>query len=213
MTALTVTVVLGIGIFLIYSWLFQPVPAPTYIDLQEQAQEDGGIAAITPPRPVADFSLTSHTGDTVSLSDYRGNVIVLFFGYTHCPDVCPLTLHEMARTHDALGDQAESVSFLFISVDGERDTPEWLGKYLETRGVDSFITGLTGTEGEMRAIGADYGLYFEKNDQTSSQASYLVDHTASSFLIDAEGRLAAIMAFGTPTESLTASIRAILPTG
>jgi protein SCO1/2 len=205
-----ITLITGISLFIVFSWLLPATAPVTYLDLQEQTLKDGGVTAITPPRSVEDFTLTSHDGQPFVLSEHRGKAIVLFFGYTHCPDVCPLTLHEMARTQSALGPLAESVEFLFISVDGERDTPEWLQTYLGTRGVDTFITGLTGTEGEIRVIGADYGLYFSRNTETSSQAAYLVDHTASSFLIDPDGRLSAIMRFGTEPDTIVDAIKAVL---
>ena len=112
--------------------------------------------------------------------------MLLTFGYTHCPDVCPLTLNEFRRIRDSLGDLAEKVEFVFISVDGQRDTADVLKQYFETRKLEGFI-GLTGEENNLRTLGTDYGLFFEIGDNTS-QGGYLVDHTAGSYLLDPDGR-------------------------
>lgn len=169
----------------------------TTVTLPEIDVNSNGVTPITPPRQVDDFTLTTHTGEPASLSNFYGNPIVLYFGYTHCPDVCPLTLLEFKRAHELLGENADNVTFIFASVDGERDTAEWLARYFETRRVEDFMIGMTGTEQDLRRIGVDYGLFFEKQTNTGSQADYIVDHTASSFLIDPEGNLSAILSFGT----------------
>ena len=179
--------------------------APTFIE-----SATGGISTLNPPRQLDDFTLTAHTGDPFSLSDLRGKVVVLSFGYTYCPDVCPLTLTEYSRMQDALGEDAEKVQFVFISVDGERDTPERLDMYLDARRVNDFTVALTGTEGELRSMGADYGLYFEKQFDTGSQAFYLVDHTASTYIIDQEGRLTNIAGFGTETDLVLDEVRSLI---
>ncbi|MEM6280866.1 MAG: SCO family protein [Chloroflexota bacterium] len=157
----------------------------------------GGISILNPPRPLDDFTLTAHTGEPLSLSDLRGKTVVMSFGYTYCPDVCPLTLMEYRRINEMLADAAGDVQFVFVSVDGERDTPERLDLYLGARNIDDFALALTGSEGDLRRMGVDYGLYFEKQFDTGSQAFYLVDHTASTYLIDAQGRLTNIIGFGT----------------
>ncbi|MBE0689844.1 MAG: SCO family protein, partial [Anaerolineae bacterium] len=101
----------------------QSAPAPT--------PSSGGAARVTPPYHVSDFTLTSKTGEPMSLSDLHGKPTMLMFGYTHCPDVCPLTLAQYEQVKGVLGDTANDVNFLFISVDGERDTPEVVTDYLE----------------------------------------------------------------------------------
>ncbi len=200
----------GTLLFFIFTALFPGQDTSIYANLQSPELLDGGVSAITPPRPVENFTLTAHTGDPFTLTDTRGKAVVLFFGYTHCPDVCPLTLSEMSRVQNQLGPDAERVEFVFVSVDGQRDTPEWLAKYFATRGIDDRMYGLTGPEGDIRRIGADYGLYFQKNTATGSAASYLVDHTASSFLIDPQGRLSAIIGFGTDPAIITDAIYTVL---
>lgn len=159
---------------------------------------EGGATVLTPPRPLSDFTLIAHTGEPLSLSDLRGQRVVLSFGYTHCPDVCPLTLMVYDRIHDLLGEQADDVAFVFITVDSERDNVDRLSRYLDTRNVDDFALALTGNEGDLRRLGVDYGLYFEQQAPLNGDArNYAVDHTASTFMIDDEGRLEAIFGFGT----------------
>ncbi|MBN1965380.1 MAG: SCO family protein [Anaerolineae bacterium] len=198
--AVVTVIVLGLALFALFSRLTAP-PAANPLD------RAGEVRVIDPPRPVSDFTLTDQTGAPFSLSDLRGRAVLLFFGYTHCPDVCPLTLLEFRRVHDLLGTQAGDVAFVFVSVDGARDTPEALASTFALRGVDDFAIGLTGDEAALRRIGADYGLYFERQADTGSQADYLVDHTANSFLVDREGRLTTIFTFGTEPEQIAARIR------
>jgi protein SCO1/2 len=198
--ALTVlTAAVGVILFMVFDRVTQQPPQS---NLQAAAAiVDGepfdGRTPIDPPRPVADFTLTDQTGEPFSLSDAQGKVTMLYFGYTHCPDVCPLTLIEFKRVHDLLGEDAGQTAFIFASVDGERDTPEALAKYVEVRNVADFLVALTGEEGDLRRIGVDYGLYFEKRTDTGSQANYLVDHTAASFLLNKDGELVMVFSFGT----------------
>jgi protein SCO1/2 len=199
----------GVIAFLIFSTLF-PAANTDFVDLSNPDLIQGGITPITPPRTVADFTLPSHTGEPYTLSSSHGKVRILFFGYTHCPDVCPLTMMEMERVRNQLDTQSDQVEFIFASVDGERDTVEWLNQYLNTRGVQDFMVGLTGTEGELKRVGADYGLYFAKNTDSGSASGYLVDHTASTFLIDQEGKLIAIMRFGTKPDVITEAVQELL---
>jgi len=163
---------------------------------------------IEPPREVADFTLTSHTGDPLSLSDLEGSPVLLYFGYTFCPDICPTTLAEFVRVKRLLGDDADQVHFVFVSVDGERDTPEVLARYLPA--FDKDFIGLTGEENIIRKIGADYGLFFQKQDVSGTSADYLIDHTAASFLIDSERRLRTIYGYGTPADVISQDIRDVL---
>ncbi len=163
-----------------------------------------GATVYDPPRALRDFTLTTQSSERLSLSDLRGRMGLLFFGFTHCPDVCPTTLLEFKRVKQALGDDANEVAFVFISVDGVRDTPEVLARYLAD--FDPDFIGLTGDEVYLRQIGADYDLFFERREM-GSEGGYTVDHTASSFLIDREGRLVMKFAFGTEPEAIAAAIR------
>ena len=160
------------------------------------------------PREVADFTLTSQTGEPFSLSDARGKVVLLYFGYTFCPDICPTTLADFVRVKQNLGSAADDVVFLFVSVDGERDTPEVIKRYLGA--FDTDFVGVTGEEQEIRKIGVDYGLFFEKQKVEGTSASYLVDHTAASFLLDQQGRLRITYPYGIPPEVITTDILNLL---
>lgn len=162
-----------------------------------------GATMIEPPRTLSDFTLVSHTGEPRSLSSLRGRKVLLLFGYTHCPDVCPLTLNEFARVRDLLGSEAEETAFVFVSVDGKRDTPQHLHDYLTRRQVSDFVMGMTGDERTLRRIGRDYNLFFQVHDTADNETNYLVDHTASTFLIDEEGRLVTTFAFGTEPEVIS----------
>ncbi len=167
----------------------------------------GGASVLNPPRQLPDFTLTAHTGEPFSLSDMRGKPVLLSFGYTYCPDVCPLNLMEYRRVHDALGDEAANVGFVFASVDGERDTAERLAQYVAVRHVEDFTVALTGTEAELRRMGVEYGLFFEKNYPEGSEVFYMVDHSASTYLIDEKGRLTTIFGFGTDHAVIVDTIR------
>jgi protein SCO1 len=163
---------------------------------------------ITPPREVADFTLISHTGTPMSLSDFRGKPVLLYFGYTFCPDICPTSLAEFVRVKRNLGDRAGDFTVLFISVDGERDTPEVVATFLSN--FDKEFIGMTGTEKEIRKIGVDYGLFFEKKKVVGTSANYLVDHTAASFLIDQQGRLHTVYGYGMPPDVMSEDILTLL---
>lgn len=156
--------------------------------------EFDGSTTIDPPHEMPNFTLTNQDNEPTSLIDWRGKYVLLTFGYTHCPDVCPLTLNEFRRIRDSLGELAEKVEFVFISVDGQRDTPDVIKQYFETRKLDGII-GLTGGDTDLRELGTDYGLFFEIGDNTS-KGGYLVDHTAGSYLLDPEGRWVMRYQFG-----------------
>jgi len=183
-----ITIALIVGIIAITVYIgFTRLTAPEEI-VANAVDEEGfdGSTAIDPPAEMSDFTLTNQDGELTSLSDLRGKYVLLTFGYTHCPDVCPLTLNEFRRVRDSLDDLAENVEFVFISVDGQRDTPEAIKQYFETRKLEGFI-GLTGEETDLMALGTDYGLFFEVGENTS-KGGYLVNHTAGSYLLDPEGR-------------------------
>lgn len=166
---------------------------------------------LDPPKEIGDFTLTSHTGDPLSLSDLRGKAVLLFFGYTHCPDVCPMTLAEFKQVKRELGEAADRVAFVFASVDGERDTPERLAAYVGA--FDPDFIGLTGDEATLREIGRDYGLFFQRSTYDNTQADYLVDHTASSFVVGPEGRLRIVYPYQTDPAIIAEGIAALLDEG
>ena len=115
---------------------------------------------IDPPVAAPPFELTDVDGRHIQLSDLDGQVVIIFFGYTSCPDVCPVTLTDFLRIREQLGSNAQEVSFVFVTVDPERDTPERMKKYLTN--FDPEIIGLTGTRAELESIWASYGVYEAK---------------------------------------------------
>ena len=165
-------------------------------------------AELNPPPPATDFTLTDQHGDAFRLSDQRGQVVLLFFGYTHCPDVCPTTLARWKQVSDSLGEDAERVRFVFITVDPERDTPARLQQHLAVFSPD-FI-GLTGTPEELEPVYAAYSIYHEKAEATGSALGYLVNHSASVLLIDPQGRWRLAYSFGTSPEDIVHDVRELL---
>ncbi len=175
---------------------------------------DGGPTAtplpgtlLDPPKDVGDFTLTNQDGQPFRLSDLRGKVALFFFGYTHCPDICPTTLAEFKRVKALLGDDAGRVAFVFVSVDGERDTPERLTNYV--RAFDPQFIGLTGDDAALRPIARDFGVFYQRVSYEESAADYLVDHTASTFVIDQQGRLRLVFPYGTDPAAIVARLRAL----
>ncbi len=162
---------------------------------------------LDPPQEVPSVVLSGSDGQTHTLADFRGKVTVVFFGYTHCPDVCPMTASTIARARSMLGDQADRVQFVLISVDPERDTPERLASYLEK--YDPSFLGLTGDEAAIRQLATTFGVYYAKVE-SSSALGYLVDHTASSFVLDRDGRLRAVLPFGLTPEQVASDLRTLL---
>ncbi|MCA9970466.1 MAG: SCO family protein [Anaerolineales bacterium] len=162
---------------------------------------------IDSPYPVSNFTLTNAAGEDVSLSDFKGKVVLLYFGYTYCPDVCPATMSELQRAAEALGGAADEVQVLMISVDPLRDTPESLQAY-----VDHFnpaFIGLTGTEDEILAATTPLGVFFEKHEGTV-KSGYLIDHTATVTVVDKDGYLRLVYPFGVAGEDMAADLRSFI---
>lgn len=165
--------------------------------------------AIDPARSMPDFTLTNTEGKSMKLSDLRGKAILIFFGYTHCPDICPFSLSTFLRVKEGLGDDAKKINFVFISVDGSRDTPEVMRTYVHA--FDASFIGLTGPDDDVRQIGLNYGVHFEKQKPTGNGDSYIVAHTTYTYLLDAEGRWRMVFPFKTPIDSEVADVRSVLP--
>jgi protein SCO1 len=164
--------------------------------------------ALDPPRQMPDFTLINGDSQRMKLSDLRGKALMIYFGYTHCPDVCPLSLADFSKVKKELGDLGNQVNFAMISVDGSRDTPELMGAYV--RAFDQSFIGLTGSESEVRQIGINYGVHFEKQKPTGTAAAYLVAHTSYSYFLDAEGKWQMVFPYKTPPTSIAADIRKFL---
>ena len=176
---------------------------------QQAAPPDNSAGTVLdPPQELSDFTLTSHTGAPLRLSDLRGKPVLLFFGYTNCPDVCPATLVEWKKIRSMLGDDAEKVEWVFVSVDSERDTPEVLARYVG--GYDPAFIGLSGDKATLQSIAKDYGLYFKPKPQGGDGLA-LVDHGSYSYLINPEGQLHKIYSYGVPADVIGKDLRALLP--
>ncbi len=163
---------------------------------------------IDPPQQLADFTLTSHTGAPLRLSDLRGRPVLLFFGYTNCPDICPTTLGEWKQVKTRLGESADQVAFVFVGVDSKRDTPAAMARFV--RKFDPAFVGLSGDEGAIRAAGKEFGLYIKPHAAGTSHGGDLVDHSSASYLIDPDGRLRMVYSYGVPADVISGDIRKLL---
>src|SRR6185295_11674735 len=163
---------------------------------------------ITGPEYGKSLELQDTSGRVRHLEDFRGKAVVLFFGFTHCPDVCPTTLADIAGALKALGPDAERVQVLFVSVDPERDTPELLDKYV--RAFDARIVALRGDLAATQRIAKEFKIYFEKRKQGDS---YTVDHSAQSYVLDPQGRLRLLVRHDRLAQDLPDDLRTLLKQG
>lgn len=166
--------------------------------------------AMQPPRPATDFTLTAHTGERVSLRHFRGKLLLLYFGYTHCPGICPTTLAHVAQVLYQLGPRSQQVQLLMISVDPERDTPDKLAAYVPH--FHPAFLGLTGSVEEIAAVAPLFGIYYEKEANAGS-SNYLVDHSSTLLVIDQHGVMRLIIPFNTAVDDIAADVAFLLRQG
>lgn len=155
-----------------------------------------------------DFSLTDQTGQRVTQEDFAGRHMLVFFGFTSCPDACPMALQTVTQAIDLLGERGALVIPIFITIDPERDTVEQLATY-----VDQFhprMVGLTGSEQEIKAVTKAYRAYYQRVADESSSEDYAMDHTGIIYLMDARGEYTAHFAFNTSAEEMARRVGAIL---
>ena len=153
------------------------------------------------------LELTDHHGKLRRLEDFRGKAVVMFFGFTHCPDVCPTTLADMAQAMRQLGADADRVQVLFVTVDPERDTQEALARYVTA--FDPRFLGLRGDLEATRTVAKEFKMYFEKRPGASPGA-YTVDHSAQTYVLDPQGRLRLFVRHGRIAEDLAPDLRVLL---
>jgi protein SCO1/2 len=177
------------------------------------------LAACSPEAPKfrstditgADFgkelALTGQDGKPRSLGDFRGKTVVLSFGYTHCPDICPTTLADIAAVMKQLGAEAARVQVLFVTVDPERDTPEILANYVPA--FDSTFIGLSGDADATQRAAKEFKIFYEKRPGGASGA-YTVDHSAQSYVLDAQGRVRLLVRHDRIAQDLAEDLRALL---
>jgi protein SCO1/2 len=154
-----------------------------------------------------DFELTDHNGKLRTLKDFQGKVVMMFFGYTQCPDVCPTSMAEMAEIKRLLGKDGERIQCLFVSVDPERDKPEMLKAYMEN--FDPTFLALYTTPEKTAVLAKHYKVYYKKVDGPTP-TSYTIDHTAGSYVYDTLGKLRLFTRYGTKPELTAADVRVLL---
>jgi protein SCO1/2 len=153
------------------------------------------------------FELTDHLGKKRQLTDFAGKVVVVFFGYTQCPDVCPTAMAELAQVKVRLGKDGDKLQGIFITVDPERDTPEVLKAYMEN--FDPAFLALYTTPEKLMALTKDFKVYFKKVDGKTA-SSYTIDHSAGSYVYDPQGRLRLFTRHASGVEALTADVATLL---
>jgi protein SCO1/2 len=162
-------------------------------------------AANSPATIGGPFTLTSPDGATVTNQTYRGKWLLVYFGFTSCPDSCPTALLEISGALEKLGPDAEKLQPLFITIDPQRDTPAVMGNY--TQSIDSRIVGLTGTPQQIAAAAQEYGVYYEPRKSGPGAGDYVMDHSTYLYLMDAEGKFVRGLDADTPGERIAEVVR------
>ena len=157
-----------------------------------------------------DLPLTDQFGKERSIKDFAGKVVVVFFGYTQCPDVCPTSMSELAEVKRSLGADGDKLQGIFVTVDPERDTPEMLKGYMAS--FDPSFIALRGTPEQLVAVAKDFKIYFKRVDG-QTPTSYTMDHSAGSYVYDTKGSLRVYHRYGAGAQSLAADVRALLDEG
>jgi len=165
------------------------------------------FAGVTSTAAAADFTLTDQTGSAFRLSDLKGRWILLAYGYTHCPDVCPMTLSILRDVKKQIGVGADRLGVVFVTVDPERDTADIMGKYVAH--FDTTFKGLTGTPAEIAAAAQPYNVKYEKKASTPA-VGYVMNHTAYVYLIDPQFRLRVTYPFGVKSEEIARDLQYLM---
>lgn len=173
---------------------------------------DAILMTLPEPRVVADFALVDDEGQPFSLSNLKGHWSLLFFGFTHCPDVCPSALYDLSMIRKSLQqehpEKAEHLEILFVSVDPERDTPEKLKNYVEY--FDPAFTGVTGPQAQLAPLTMQLGIAYRIEEHEQDSLVYNVDHSASILLINPEGRLYGVFPAPHSSEPITAELAGVI---
>jgi protein SCO1/2 len=168
----------------------------------------GRPKAPTPAAINGSFSLVDQDGKRVTQTSFRGKIELIYFGYTHCPDVCPTSLNIIAAALKSLGLQANEIEPIFITLDPERDTREVIGEY-----VSYFVPGmrgLTGTSEEIAKVTKEFGIYYSKAERAGSDQPYTIDHANRVFLMDRQGRLAKSFSGNLTVDQIVDGLRSVL---
>ena len=175
----------------------QPAPQPPVF----QATDITGAAF------ARDFKLTDHNGHTRTLADFKGKVVAIFFGYTHCPDVCPTTLSDFAAALQMLGAQAAQVQVIFVTVDPQRDTPDMLKQFVPA--FDPSFLGMFTDAESLRQLAKEYKVVYQKTSVKGAD-DYLIDHSAGTYVYDPQGRLRLLMPYGSSPDAIAQDLKTLL---
>ena len=168
--------------------------------------QSGGMV-VSNPRQIPDYALVDMNGQPFKLSQLRGRSVLIFFGYTFCPDICPATLANVGQALRDLGSRADDIQVIMVSLDPERDTPEKLSDY-----VDQFhpsMIGITGTKEKLDEVASLYGIFYQKAEG-SDATRYLIDHTATLLVLDREGYLKLVFPFGVTSQEIADDLKYML---
>jgi len=177
---------------------------------KEQVAKPAGTAVASNVSIGGPFSLTDQDSNRVSDSDLRGQYLLIYFGYAHCPDVCPTTLQDMAQALDVLGPDGAAVTPVFVTVDPARDTPDFLKDYVTA--FHPRMIGLTGTAEEIKAVAKAYRVYYAKAPSESDE-DYLMDHSSYTYLMDRDGKYLSLFRFGASPDEMAEGIRTAVASG
>jgi len=173
----------------------------------EQSSPSFNSVDITGANYARDFSLTDQDGHRKTLADYRGKVVLMFFGYTQCPDVCPTTMADMAQVKAKLGAQGDKFQVLFVTVDPERDTQQLLAQYVPS--FDKSFVGLYGNADETARTAKEFKVIYQKVPG-KTPSSYSIDHTAGCYVFDPQGRLRLFVKHSQSIDSIAADIKRLM---
>lgn len=154
-----------------------------------------------------DFALTDVAGKRRTLAEFRGKLVVVFFGFAQCPDICPTTLADLAQVKKRLGSDGDRIQVVFITVDPERDSPQVLASYVPA--FDPSFIGLTGSSDEIAAAAREFKVFYQKV-AGKTETSYTIDHTAGAYVFDREGRVRLFIRHGTGAEAIAADLQRLL---
>ncbi|MCF8465826.1 MAG: SCO family protein [Sneathiella sp.] len=171
---------------------------------QGDGRLSGSSIVVGVPQIGGSFELVNHKGETVTDKDFRGKLMLVFFGYTNCPDVCPTEMQTISLTMEELGDDAADVVPIFITVDPKRDTVAAMAGFVEA--FHPSLIGLTGSKAQINDVKKKYRVYGEKAEGDDPDY-YLVDHTSFTYLMGRDGSLITVFSYGTPPEEMAAKIR------
>lgn len=192
------------------SWLLAAcvMAAFTLAGCQPAPQPPSFLATdITGATFARDFRLTDHHGQVRTLTDFKGKAVAIFFGYVHCPDVCPTTLSDFAAALQQLGPQAEQVQVIFVTVDPQRDTPELLKQFVPAFNPD--FLGMYTDEAALKQLVKEYKVVYQKTAVKAAD-DYLIDHSAGTYVYDRKGNLRLLMPYGSSPDAIAQDLRILL---